>query len=107
MLRVTILYPVKPGASFDLDYYRDVHAPLAVDRLGKGTVSFTLETALRADQLPCPRFVAVGHYLCKTWDDFLAAYLPHAKELQDDVKNFTAIVPLIQVSHVQTYAPSG
>jgi uncharacterized protein (TIGR02118 family) len=30
MIRMTVMYPVTEGATFDHDYYRDHHVPLAV-----------------------------------------------------------------------------
>jgi uncharacterized protein (TIGR02118 family) len=40
------------------------------------------------------------HYLFDTADDFMAAFLPHAAELQGDMPNYTDIAPVIQVSEV-------
>jgi hypothetical protein len=30
MIRMSVMYPVTEGATFDHDYYRDHHVPLAV-----------------------------------------------------------------------------
>ncbi len=34
MIRMSVLYPVTEGATFDHDYYRDRHVPLAVRTWG-------------------------------------------------------------------------
>ena len=34
MIRMSVLYPVTEGATFDHDYYRDHHVPLAVRTWG-------------------------------------------------------------------------
>ncbi len=34
MIRLSVLYPVTEGATFDHDYYREKHVPLAVQRVG-------------------------------------------------------------------------
>ena len=34
MIRLTVLYPTTEGATFDHDYYRDKHVPLAVKTWG-------------------------------------------------------------------------
>ncbi len=34
MVRLSVLYPTTDGASFDHDYYRDSHVPLAVATWG-------------------------------------------------------------------------
>ena len=33
MIKVSVMYPNKPGARFDHDYYRDKHMPLVKARL--------------------------------------------------------------------------
>jgi len=35
-----------------------------------------------------------------TADNFMAAFLPHAAELQGDMPNYTDIEPIIQISEV-------
>ena len=36
MIKVSILYPSKPGSRFDVDYYLTVHMPMAARLLGTG-----------------------------------------------------------------------
>ncbi len=36
MIKVSILYPNKPGSRFDMNYYLAQHMPLAMRLLGKG-----------------------------------------------------------------------
>ena len=36
MIKVSILYPNKPGSRFDMNYYLANHMPMAIQRLGKG-----------------------------------------------------------------------
>jgi hypothetical protein len=40
------------------------------------------------------------HYLFDTAEDFMAAFMPHAPELQGDMPNYTDIATVIQVSAV-------
>ena len=47
-----------------------------------------------------PAYVAMCHYLFDTADDFMAAFLPHAAELQGDMPNCTDIETIIQISEV-------
>lgn len=100
MVRITILYPKVDNGFFDVEYYREVHSRLAIQRLRSGIVSLTIEIAKKVESFPPPRFVAAGHYLCHSFEEFLETYLPHAQELQQDVKNYTDIEPIIQVSEV-------
>jgi len=40
------------------------------------------------------------HFLFDSPEDFLAAFMPHATTLQEDIPNYTDIQPLIQFSDV-------
>ncbi|MBW8294448.1 EthD family reductase [Sphingopyxis sp.] len=106
MIRITILYPASVGARFDMDYYLGVHAPRALSRLGGAVESFTVDVGIHAPPMSEPLFVAAGHYLCASAEEFMAAYLPHAAELQADVANYTDIKPIIQVSEVRLVIPA-
>jgi uncharacterized protein (TIGR02118 family) len=105
MVRITIIYPAKDSAHFDMEYYLTVHAPLALNRLGNCIAGFTVDVGLSEPLMPAPIFVAAGHYLCATVADFMSAYMPHAAELQADVANYTNIVPIVQVSEVHVVMP--
>ena len=50
--------------------------------------------------MPAPTHVAMCHYLFDTANDFVAAFLPHAAELQGDMPNDTGIEPVIPFSEV-------
>lgn len=106
MVRISILYPTNEGSRFDVDYYRNVHTPLALARLGHSILSFEIDIGAHVPPLPEPSFVAAGHYLCRSATEFMEAYLPHAQELQADVSNYTDISPTIQVSDVFSYTPT-
>ena len=46
MIRVTFLYPQKPGSRFDADYYINVHMPLAISLLEPALKGVTAEIGL-------------------------------------------------------------
>ena len=46
MIKVTILYPNKPGTRFDADYYLGVHMPMAIRLLGPAIKSVTAEIGI-------------------------------------------------------------
>lgn len=98
MVRISILYPAKTGARFDMDYYINVHVPLALDRLGPAIKSFNVDVATDAPSWPKPAFIAMAHYLCDSREAFETAYGPHAQFLQSDVANYTDIEPITQIS---------
>ncbi|MBU0622277.1 MAG: EthD family reductase [Gammaproteobacteria bacterium] len=101
MIKISILYP--NTGRFDMDYYLNTHMPRSIALLsaGKGYRSVSVECGLggAAPGSP-PAHVAMCHYLFDTADDFMAAFMPHAAELQGDMPNYTDIAPVIQVSAV-------
>jgi len=40
------------------------------------------------------------HFAFRSVDDFVAAFMPHAAELQGDMPNYTDIEPVIQFNEV-------
>jgi uncharacterized protein (TIGR02118 family) len=101
VIRVSILYPA--GGAFDMAYYLDSHMPRAIALLsqGRGYRGVSVERGVGgvAPGSP-PAFLALCHYTFDSLEDFMAAFLPHAAELQSDIRNYTAIEPVIQFSEV-------
>lgn len=101
MIKISILYP--NGGRFDMDYYLNIHMPRSIELLskGKGYRGVSVERGLGgAAPGSAPAFVAMCHYLFDSADDFMAAFMPHAAELQGDMPNYTDIATVIQVSEV-------
>jgi uncharacterized protein (TIGR02118 family) len=46
-------------------------------------------------------YVAMCHYYFDSLEDCMAAFGPHAEELQGDIANYTNIEPKIQINEVQ------
>jgi uncharacterized protein (TIGR02118 family) len=101
MIRFSVMYPYAADARFDHDYYRDKHMPLLKARLGDACISYTIEKGLvgGAPGTP-PTYVGMCHVLSESVETFQAAFGPHAKEIRGDVKNYTDIAPVIQISEV-------
>ena len=101
MIKISILYP--NTGSFDMDYYLNTHMPRSIALLsqGKGYGGVSVERGL-GGAVPgsAPSYVAMCHYLFDTADDFMAAFMPHAAELQGDMPNYTDIATIIQISEV-------
>jgi uncharacterized protein (TIGR02118 family) len=101
MIKISILYP--NTGKFDMDYYLNKHMPRSIELLsnGKGYRGVSVERGLGgAAPGTAPAYVAMCHYLFDTADDFMAAFLPHAAELQGDMPNYTDIETTIQISEV-------
>jgi len=102
MIKVSVLYPHKDGASFDMGYYLSNHIPMVRQKLGAACKGVTVEQGL-AGGAPgsSPAYVAMGHLLFESVDAFQAAFGPHAATIMADIPNYTAIQPVIQISEVK------
>jgi uncharacterized protein (TIGR02118 family) len=102
MIKVTVLYANKPGGKFDFDYYIKKHMKLVKDKFGPmGLVKTEVDKGLggRGPGAPAP-YVAIGHMVFNSIEDFLKAEQAHGKDLGADVPNFTNIEPQFQVSEI-------
>lgn len=101
MIKLSCLYP--NTGRFDMDYYLNVHMPRSIELLSKGTGyrGVSVERGV-VGEIPgsAPPYVAMCHYLFDTAEDFMAAFLPHAAELQGDMPNYTDIETILQISEV-------
>lgn len=95
MIRMTVLYPETEGATFDHDYYRNTHVPLAVK-------AWSLAGAEIDKGLNGP-YVAGVHFKFESMDALGAAMgAPGTGNVLADVANFTTIIPVMQTSEIVT-----
>ena len=103
MFNISSIYPKKENFRFDFDYYLNKHMPMSLARLSpaKGFKGVSVE---RGVDIANPKidssYVAMCHYYFDTLEDFMAAFMPHAAELQGDIANYTDIEPVIQINEV-------
>jgi len=102
MIRVTFLYPNKPGSRFNADYYIDSHMPLAIKLLGPALKAVSAEIglsgAMPGSQAPN---AAMASFTFESVEAFTAAVMPHYAELQADIPNYTDIEPIVQISEIR------
>lgn len=103
MIRISILYPNREGSRFDHRYYVETHMPLSIELLGRhpGFKGVSVERGV-AGALPGtqPAYAAMCHFLFDSLEAFMAAFTPHAAQLQGDIPNYTDVEPVIQVNEV-------
>jgi uncharacterized protein (TIGR02118 family) len=102
MIKVTVLYANKPGGKFDFDYYINKHMKLVKEKFGPmGLVKTEVDKGLggRGPGAPAP-YVAIGHMVFNSIEDFLKAEQAHGKDLGADIPNFTNIEPQFQVNEI-------
>ena len=94
MIRVSMMYPVTDGATFDLEYYRTTHMGDIVKRT-PGVVRYEIDEAIDG-----PYFM-IGQIYFESAETLEAAVNgPTAEEAWADVPNFTNIQPVMQVSRI-------
>lgn len=104
MVMMSILYPTRNDARFDLEYYLNTHRPMSIERLSRhaGFKGVSVGRGIGGGTPGSePEYRAMCQYLFDTVDDFLAAFNPHAALLQGDIVNYTDIEPIIQISAVE------
>ena len=93
MIRLSVYYPKTEGATFDHDYYREKHVPLAVSSWG-------LDGAEIDKGLDGP-YVAAVHFKFAAQDALAAAMSSEGTgAVMADLGNYTTIVPVLQTSEI-------
>ncbi len=93
MIRLSVLYPKTEGASFDHDYYRDSHVPLAVKTWSP--------THTEIDKVIDGPYVAAVHFSFESQDALTSAMgNPETAAIVADVGNYTTITPVMVTSEV-------
>ncbi len=102
MIKVSILYPNKPGSHFDMSYYLAQHMPLAMRLLGKGLRKTEVDAGLQgaAPGQP-PAFFGGCQFYFDSIEAFLAVWPSAAAELGADIPKYTDVAPLIQFNEVK------
>ncbi len=93
MIRLSVFYPTTEGATFDHDYYRNHHVPLAVKTWG-------LDGAEIDKGVNGPNVAAV-HFTFESLDALGAAMgAPGTAAVLADVANYTSISTVLQTSEI-------
>ena len=93
MIRLSVFYPSTEGATFDHDYYREKHVPLAVKTWG-------LDGAEIDKGVDGP-YVAAVHFKFASLEALQAAMGAEGTgDVLADVANYTSIAPVLQTSEI-------
>ncbi len=104
MFNISSIYQKKEGYKFDFDYYLNRHMPMSIKLLSqaKGFKGVSVEKGVDIEEPKIKSsYVAMCHYYFDSLENFMAAFGPHAEELQGDIVNYTNIEPTIQINEVQ------
>ena len=93
MIKFSVLYPATDGASFDHDYYRTKHVPLAVKTWGTDGAEI--------DKGVDGPYVAAVHFKFDSIEAMGAAMAVEGTgAVLGDVANYTSIAPVLQTSEI-------
>jgi len=93
MIRLSVLYPKTEGASFDHDYYRTSHVPLALKTWGLAGAEI--------DKGIDGPYEAAVHFTFDSMEAMGAALgNPDTATVQADLPNYTTITPVMQISEI-------
>src|SRR5215475_2632750 len=76
MIKVSVMYPNKPGVRFDHDYYREKHLPLIKSRMGAALKYYAIDKELTAGVDAPAAYVAMCHLLCDSVQAYQSAFGP-------------------------------
>lgn len=101
MIKYTVMYPLTPGARFDLDYYQHTHIALLLDAVGDACRGYQISKGLSAG---APNTQPTYCVSCDVYFDSVAAFeaalTPHVPKIRADIANFTDIAPVRQISEI-------
>jgi uncharacterized protein (TIGR02118 family) len=89
----SVIYPNRPGATFDFDYYRRHHVPMAAARLG---YNMEMRRGISAPDGSPPPYLCIARIWVADAQAFLARIAPFVDELNADRRNYTNIEPVTQ-----------
>lgn len=102
MITVTVLYPNEEGAKFDMSYYLGKHIPMVKKLLGPALKGVVVEQGIGGGEPGAKAAYAVlCHLRFDSAQSFEAAFGPHAGAVQADVRNYSSVAPVIQLSEIK------
>jgi uncharacterized protein (TIGR02118 family) len=102
MIKFSIFYPNEEGKNFDMGYYVNNHIPMVMEKLGGAVKGGAVDQGLSGtDPGSPPTYVAMGHILFDSVEEFQSAFGPHMEAIMADIPNYTDILPSVQISEVK------
>lgn len=102
LFKVAILYPNGEGKTFDMAYYESKHMPMVAGLLGTNLKFYEIDKGIAGrtpnDKVP---YLAVGYFYVKDVAEYNKAIGQNREAVISDIKNYTNIQPVIQISEVK------
>jgi uncharacterized protein (TIGR02118 family) len=102
MIKVSVFYPNKEGARFDMDYYLQKHMPMVRQKMAGAMKSMGVEQGISggAPGAPSP-YRVITHMTFDSMEAYQNAFSPHAQTIMADIPNYTDLQPLVQISEIK------
>jgi len=100
MIKASVMYPNSESATFDIDYYCKSHMALVQELFGPKVKGISVDFGVGQPGSPAP-FIAIGHVLFDSLEDFRSAMAAHGARLMADIVNYSNVRPTIQLSEVR------
>jgi len=101
MIKVNFFYPNAEGSTFDLDYYTNIHVPLAKKCFGAALKGLCIDSGM-SSLMPNskPPFHVIGTLYFDSVESFYDAVTPHVDTLRSDAAKYYDQDALIQISEI-------
>ena len=93
----TVVYPNKPDAKFDFDYYLTKHVPTVAGFFGTG---IDVQRGTLSPLGPSLAFVCMARIWINSIEHFQVTMTQHGSWILGDVPNYTNIEPIVQIDEV-------
>ena len=102
MIKISVFYPNKEGARFDMDYYLDKHIPMVRQKMAAAMKGMGVEQGIAGGMPGAPlTYRVIAHMTFDSMEAYQAAFGPHAQTIMADVPNYTDLQPVVQISEVK------
>ena len=101
MIRIAVIYPDSPGATFDHAYYTSKHMPMVQRLCGPACKSIAADRGVGgAEPGSKPAHLAIGYLTFDSLAAYANSFGPNAAQILGDIPNYTNIKPIVQVSEI-------
>ena len=99
MIKTSVFYP-SGSEKLDMDYYLNSHIPLCQRLLSPyGLIRIEVDKGIDSPEGAAP-YVVIAHLFFESAEQMQKGLQAHDPELAADVKNYTNIQPIFQISDV-------
>ena len=101
MYKVSVMYQLKEGGKFDIDYYCTKHREL-VEKYMKpyGLLRFEVLRGISGGENAAPVYACIGNLYFDALEGYEKAVAASKGALRNDIPNFTNLTPIRQISEI-------